>query len=170
MGRNVGFAVAGAVLVGLLGVGCGEGESRSSAPSSTPTRAKASPSSTTGPAEKTRAQVVGDLQFAFGDVGDGFVLAKDPLGRDCVVDGTAFSRKIPPKEVLLRGIRLLEKRGWHFDGELVELSPGFGAVLDRGKWTVSTAAVGVPDEVREQAGPNTGALTVSATGSCKPSP
>ncbi|MFE7834662.1 hypothetical protein ACFU53_00865 [Streptomyces sp. NPDC057474] len=175
MDRNAGFAVAGALLLGLLGVGCGASENGSSAPSSEPTRAKASPSSATETAEtaetaeKTRAQVVGDLQFAFGDVGEGFVVAKDPLGRDCVVDGTALSRKIPRKEELLRGVRLLEKRGWHFDGELMEMSPEFGAFLDLGEWSVIAGVAHVPDEVREQAAPNAGVLTVSATGSCKPS-
>lgn len=163
MGRNAGFAVAGALLVGLFGGGCGESENGSSAQSFEPTRA-VSPSSTT---EKTRAQVVGDLQYAFGDVGEGFVVAKDPLGRDCVVDGTALSRKIPPSEELLRGVRRLEERGWNFDGELMEMSPEFAAFLNLGEWSITAGVAPVPDEVKEQAEPNAGALTVSATGSCK---
>ncbi|MDX2696518.1 hypothetical protein Sipo8835_12435 [Streptomyces ipomoeae] len=169
MGRNAGFAVTGAVMVGLLGGGCGGSENGSSTPSSEPTRAKASHSSTSETTEKTRAQVVGDLRYAFGDVGEGFVVAKDPLERDCVVDGTALSRKIPPKEELLRGVRLLEERGWHFDGELMEMSPAFAAFLNLGEWSVTAGVAPVPNEVKEQAAPNAGMLTVSATGSCKPS-
>ncbi|WP_200308096.1 hypothetical protein [Streptomyces adelaidensis] len=113
--------------------------------------------------------MVGDLQFAFGDVGEGFVVAKDPLGRDCVVNGTALSRKIPGKEELLRGVRLLEERGWHLDGDLMEMSPAFAAFLNLGEWSVTAGVAPVPDEVKEQAASNAGMLTVSATGSCKSS-
>ena len=169
MGRNAGFAVAGAVMVGLLGVGCGGSEGASAPSSSEPARAKASRSSTSETTEKSRARVVGDLRYAFGDVGEGFVVAKDPLGRDCVVNGTAFSRKIPSKEELLRGVRLLEERGWRLDGDLMEMSPAFGAFLNLGEWSVTAGVAPVPDEVKEQAAPNAGALTVSATGKCKSS-
>ncbi|MGW0843801.1 hypothetical protein ACWD26_27390 [Streptomyces sp. NPDC002787] len=169
MGRNAGFAVAGAVMVGFLGVGCGGSENGASAPSSEPTRGKASQSSASKTEEKTRAGVVRDLRYAFGGVGEGFVVAKDPLGRDCVVNGTALSRKIPGKEELLRGVRLLEERGWRLDGDLMEMSPAFGAFLNLGEWSVTAGVAPVPDEVKEQAAPNAGALTVSATGSCKSS-
>lgn len=169
MGRNVGCVVASAIMVGLLGVGCGSGENGASAPPSEPTRAKASPSSSSETAEKTQAQVVRDLRYAFGDVGEGFVVAKDPLGRDCVVNGTALSRKIPGKEELLRGVRLLEERGWRLDGDVMEMSPAFAAFLDLGEWSVTAGVAPVPDEVEEQAASNAGMLTVSATGSCKPS-
>lgn len=168
MGRNAGCAVAGAIMVGLLGVGCG-GSEEASVPSSEPTRAKASHSSTSESKEKTRAWVVRDLRYAFGDVGEGFVVAKDPLGRDCVVNGTALSRKIPGKEELLRGVRLLEERGWHLDGDLMEMSPAFAAFLNLGEWSVTAGVAPVPDEAKEEAEPNAGMLTVSATGSCKPS-
>jgi hypothetical protein len=154
-------------MVGLLGVGCGsEG---ASAPSSEATRAKASPSSTFEITERPQTQVVRDLQFAFGGVGEGFVVAKDPRGRNCVVNGTALSRKIPGKEELLRGVRLLEERGWHLDGDLMEMSPAFAAFLNLGEWSVTAGVAPVPDEVKEQAASNAGMLTVSATGSCKPS-
>lgn len=168
MGRNAGRVVVSAILAGLLGVGCGGSENGASAPSSEPTRAKASPSSSET-AEKSRAQVVRDLRYAFGDVGEGFVVAKDPLGRDCVVNGTAFSREIPGKGELLRGVRLLEERGWRLDGDLMEMSPAFAAFLDLGEWSVTAGVAPVPDEVKEQAASNAGMLTVSATGSCKSS-
>ena len=168
MGRNAGRVVAGAIMVGLLGVGCG-GSKGASAPSSEPTRAKASHPLASGTGEKTRAQVVRDLRYAFGDVGEGFVVAKDPLGRECVVNGTALSRKIPRKEELLRGVRLLKERGWRPDGDLMEMSPAFAAFLNLGEWSVTAGVAPVPDDVKEQAAPNAGMLTVSATGSCKSS-
>ncbi|MGW3956520.1 hypothetical protein ACWEKM_37740 [Streptomyces sp. NPDC004752] len=72
-------------------------------------------------------------------------------------------RLIPGKEELRRSVGLLEERGWHLDGDLMEMSPAFAAFLNLGEWSVRA----VPDEVKEQAASNAGMLTVSATGLCK---
>lgn len=97
----------------------------------------------------------------------GLKIADDALKRECVVYATALSTDVPGKEELLCAVRRLELRGWQLDSEV---SMTEGTFLKSGEWSIILGVGPVPDQVKAQASPNTGALAFSATGVCTRSP
>jgi hypothetical protein len=114
--------------------------------------------------------VVNDLLFATKGLGEEPRIVKRPEERleACSIDGSGWTRTVQGRTELLLVTNRLQQRGWAFEGpEAADTSEeGTHASLTSGDWLVFVGIGPVPEEVKGQAGSNTGSYAFSAQRTC----